>query len=387
MANCLPQIEAPAHSPAWHLSASLALALTMLCAVLIVLEIAIRVISPQDLAYFDSRSFRRVDPSPPHFVENIPGGSANFIGVPVTINSLGLRGEEVTTPKPPGLVRILAVGDSITFGYGVRMEDTYEKVLERLLNPTGTAQSKYEVLNGGTLGGSLSDYLHFLHEKAEVLQPDVVLIGLCMNDILVYKDVLYAPPAATVLAVKAKARTRLPVRQLNYFLLRHSQLYVLLYSGLKALFYRTGLLDMARDQSLVALEPPSLHQAEAWQSSLAMLARVSDFCQTRGYRLIVVAFPTQMQMSRADFDFYRGHDHMNLGDAALSGDPQRRLHDFASANHIELVDLLPAYRAVNSKDLYIHNRITRSDPVHPSVKGQALAATEILRKIIARSRW
>jgi lysophospholipase L1-like esterase len=365
-------------STARRFSALFALTFSSLCVVLFLCEIAIRLVSPQDLGYFDSRTFRRVDPTPPHFVENIPGGRANFIGVPVTINSLGLRGVEIVTPKPPGRVRLLAVGDSITFGYGVRNEDTYANVLETLLNQNKKSESQYEVLNGGTLGGSLEDYLHFLQQKSATLQPDVILIGLCLNDILVYQNAAQSDSLPALPPKPRPARSFSP-RQLNYFLLRHSQLYVVLYSDLKALAYRTGLLHLTRAQSLVALEPPSGHQARAWQSSLAMLSRIADFCKQHGYRLIVVAFPMQMQMSPAEFTFYRDRYHLNLADATLSGAPQQILHDYAAANGIALVDLLPAYRSFNPKEIYLRNRMIPSDPVHPSVKGHQIAAEEIFR--------
>src|SRR5437660_5953581 len=35
-----------------------------------------------------------------------------------TTNSLGFRGPEVAFPKPRGRVRVVAVGDSVTFGFG-----------------------------------------------------------------------------------------------------------------------------------------------------------------------------------------------------------------------------------------------------------------------------
>src|SRR5262249_20912445 len=79
---------------------------------------------------------------------HIPGASALLQGVPVTINSKGLRDNEYDYEPRPGVTRILALGDSVTFGWGVRLEHTYPKVLERLLNH-GASQGSYEVLNGG----------------------------------------------------------------------------------------------------------------------------------------------------------------------------------------------------------------------------------------------
>ena len=45
------------------------------------------------------------------------------------INSLGLRGEEVSPEKPSNLYRALCIGDSITFGEGVHEQDTYSAKL------------------------------------------------------------------------------------------------------------------------------------------------------------------------------------------------------------------------------------------------------------------
>ena len=46
------------------------------------------------------------------------------------INSLGLRGPETTRSKPAGVFRVLALGDSFTFGAGVRAEHAWPAVLE-----------------------------------------------------------------------------------------------------------------------------------------------------------------------------------------------------------------------------------------------------------------
>src|SRR5204863_839527 len=101
-----------------------------ICATVMLLEIGIRIIKPRDIGFWDSHSLRRVQDTPPHFVENIPHGRANLFGVQVSINSYGLREDEINVPKPPHTFRLLAVGDSITFGYGVTVEESYVKVLE-----------------------------------------------------------------------------------------------------------------------------------------------------------------------------------------------------------------------------------------------------------------
>lgn len=346
-------------------------------ATLVLLEIGIRIFQPQDLHFWDSHEFRRVQSTAPHFVENIPNRHANFLGVPVAINSDGLRGAEIGTPKPPNTVRILAVGDSVTFGYGIRLEDTYVKVLERRLNERSSVGTRFEVLNGGALGGSLSDYLHFLEQKATALNPDVVLVGLILNDILVYSKLGSISEAG---AEWHSGRLSWQ-RKLSEFLLQRSDLYLFCYARLKSFFYGSQILDInkVRGLNFVTLTPPSEYQRHAWESSFDMLSQITAFCREHGYRIVVVIFPMQMQLSPAELRFYRDQYHLRLGDEALSGEPQQRLRKFFAAEGVPVVDLLPIYRTHPSEELYLRNSMIPSDPTHPSVKGNQVAAGEIFR--------
>ena len=63
-----------------------------------------------------------------------PGSHYEWQGIPVDINSHGLRGPETTYEKPPATFRILNLGDLVVMGWGVREEDTYGQQLELLLN-------------------------------------------------------------------------------------------------------------------------------------------------------------------------------------------------------------------------------------------------------------
>src|SRR5687768_13738025 len=53
----------------------------------------------------------------------------------VSVNSLGFRGPEIGVPKPPGVFRIFAIGESSTFGWkGVRShEEAWPALLEAKL--------------------------------------------------------------------------------------------------------------------------------------------------------------------------------------------------------------------------------------------------------------
>ena len=63
-----------------------------------------------------------------------PGASAFLMGTEMKINPLGLRDrEDITKEKPPGVYRIVVLGDSTTVGWGVPFEKLYPKLLERSL--------------------------------------------------------------------------------------------------------------------------------------------------------------------------------------------------------------------------------------------------------------
>ena len=101
-----------------------------------------------------------------------------FAGRAVSSNSLGLRGRrEPGVPKPAGVRRILAFGDSFTFGEDVGDEETFCHRLGRLLPGV-------EVLNFGVRGYGHDQMLLYLREAAARYQPDVVLLGYVTDDAL-----------------------------------------------------------------------------------------------------------------------------------------------------------------------------------------------------------
>jgi lysophospholipase L1-like esterase len=294
----------------------------------------------------------------------------------VAINKYGLRDREIRIPKPPQTVRVLVVGDSVTFGYGIPIEDTYAKVLERLLNATASPSKRYEVLNGGVLGGSLSDYYYFLSQKASLLQPDLVIVGISLNNIHVYSS----SGEISEDGAEWQGHDMPTIRLVNEFVLRHSQLYLFTYSRLKSFLYSIGALDIntLRGENFSTLLPPSDYQTAEWNSSYAMLSQIVRFCRGNGYGIMVVVFPMQMQMSSAEFKFFKDKFHLRLGDGTLSGEPQRRLKEFGAKSGVDVIDLLPVFRRYPAKEMYLHNSMVPADPCHPSVKGNEVAAAEIL---------
>jgi len=91
-------------------------------------------------------------------------------GYPIlyAINSNGLRDAEIPYAKPAGEFRIVLVGDSHTFGYGVPIAKHYSTLLEGYF-------SRVEVVNAGVGGYGVDQDLLMLQYEGLRYEPDLVL--------------------------------------------------------------------------------------------------------------------------------------------------------------------------------------------------------------------
>lgn len=96
---------------------------------------------------------------------------------PVHINSQGTRGPEFQTEKPAHTIRILSLGDSRTFGWGLTDAETYSRRLEQSLQNYVGPGKKVEVINAGVNAWSYSQMLVYFRDFGLRYQPDFVILG------------------------------------------------------------------------------------------------------------------------------------------------------------------------------------------------------------------
>ncbi len=96
---------------------------------------------------------------------------------PVHVNSHGTRGREFAAAKPPGTLRIVSLGDSRTFGWGLSEAETYSGILERRLQEQLGSARKVEVINCGVNAWSYPQMTAFFREFALAWQPDMVILA------------------------------------------------------------------------------------------------------------------------------------------------------------------------------------------------------------------
>ena len=116
----------------------------------------------------------------PHDVlvyELVPGGRAFAWGAEVEINSHGFRDREYELVAPEGVGRIVAIGDSATFGVKLSPDVLWPERLEVEF------EGAVEVLNLGIVGYDALESVSFLEHRGLAFSPNVVVYGLHVNDV------------------------------------------------------------------------------------------------------------------------------------------------------------------------------------------------------------
>jgi hypothetical protein len=198
-----------------------------------------------------------------------PGYSGWFAGVPVRINSLGLRDDrEYARAKRPDTVRILVLGDSVAFGHGSVGEHTYPLLLEQRLR-AWRPDVDWQVWNAAVPGYNTSQELAQLLEVGPTFEPDLVVVAFFENDIA---DNFPVAPAT------ASSRVRSALLSWAYKHVYSIQLYKRAYLQLAwrlsaANDYRLRLEHLAEEAQLTANLPQI---ADLRDQQLTRFDRLSD---------------------------------------------------------------------------------------------------------------
>jgi hypothetical protein len=109
--------------------------------------------------------------------------------VPVTTDQLGMRKRPGEPPAPDAL-RVVVVGDSVAFGYGVKDDETLASQLESFLRAgTKSGSRSIACFTAAAPGWNLLQSLAFLETHWDAIRPDVVVLLPINNDLYDADDV------------------------------------------------------------------------------------------------------------------------------------------------------------------------------------------------------
>lgn len=199
-------------------------------------------------------------------------------------NSLGCRGPEVARDKPPGTFRVLLLGDSVAFGWGVDDEVTFARRLEAEWN-AGSPARRLEVINTGHPMYDTNQEEATLRELGLALQPDLVVLVYVVNDIEPTRDVVEAtltgkdPHPEEAVVIPGDVWTR-----------SEALLKPVLPATARLLGLRSDL--QARVQQLLPAgaqyRPEAFHKGpRGWPRSQQALLRIRDLCTAAKVPLIL----------------------------------------------------------------------------------------------------
>ena len=242
---------------------------------------------------------------------NIPGARGIFsraeFSYDLNINSLGLRGPEITPAKPAGVRRIAVLGDSFVWGIGAADAELFTTLLAEALPAT-------EVLNFGVAGYSPIQY-HLLTEKVLALEPDVVVISFCLGndfaDAVYWNRYDYYKPYARLDETGELLIDGYPLPNIKRFPSRydsgmfawlHERSYLVrlvdgFVRGLGGGLDRYGQQGPADfDESDIYLQPDKPSTEQVMRINGKLLEAMSKAYQLRGIPVIVLAVPTKCEL-------------------------------------------------------------------------------------------
>lgn len=317
-------------------------------------------------AHSSPPQFAFIPTSPTNFIYvNTPSSSIRFVydgnprgyfgeinEVDHVINAAGFRGPDFTKTKPPRTLRIAFLGDSFTFGEGVRFEDTYSERTAAILSARLAAQgATCESYNFGVGGYNTDQELYALRNFALLTDPDVVVIGYTLND---PEPVLFGFDPVQGVPVR-RARERDIPEGLGDALPPETILYrsrVAQFLWQKHVKRTLTLQTVTYYRDLFAADNPG------WQESRQALRAIVATCQSRRIPCIVLIFPILYQLNDR-YPFMDMH-RMIEREVLLAGGTS--------------IDLFPLLKGRPAAALWVHPTDPHPNEIVHAIAAEALAA-------------
>lgn len=243
------------------------------------------------------------------------------MNVQVSINSDGLRDRDYPVERDGHSRRIIFLGDSLTFGWGVEEPDTFATLLEGRLNN----EIPVEIINFGTGNYNTTQEVSLFLEKGLKYTPDAVVLFYFIND---------AEPIPEKSSLAFLANFRLT----TFYWSRFKQLAARWSPG-------KTFKDYYRDLYL--------EDQQGWMETRDSFLELARISQKKDIDLRVVVLPELHNL--VEYPFSQQHE---------------QLTEFLQANGIEVLDLAPLLTDQTDP----HSLWVALDDAHPNARAHRLIA-------------
>jgi len=300
----------------------------------------------------------------PNFHGNFPGKL--YKNITIDINSKGLRDYEHEYNHNTTKIRILGLGDSITFGAGVIYEDTYLRQLEKKLLEEGY---DVEIIKAGINGYEFDQEYTYFFEEGYKYDPDIVTIGIVLNDIQEVnskriKEKLFFKNNS--LPDIQSFRKDGPILVANDFISiekninKYCKSCRFIYDSLTEI--KQKLIGGKESKNIYFERIYELWTGDSWKRYESKLIALNNHLSKKGIKLILIIFPNSQQ-------FKNPEDYTKI--------PQNKIINTTKMNNITVIDLTEYLNVENYKDYYLI-----SDDFHLNAEGYRIAKEAIYSRLV-----
>ena len=149
----------------------------------LLLELGVRLVykfrfEPKGSAFISASRIYRLSNDKHLLYELIPKSKARIKGIAYEVNAFGFRDKKYRERKVHEK-RIIFVGDSLTFGWDLPLNDTFHKQLETLMAIKGYS---VDVFGMGVVGYNTVQEYFLINNNVARFSPDMVILQICPND-------------------------------------------------------------------------------------------------------------------------------------------------------------------------------------------------------------
>ncbi len=276
----------------------------------------------------------------------------------VKINAEGFRDDEIL-PKEQFDLRILMLGDSMTWGYGVEKEETFSEVLQQKMKAKGV---KADVINAGATSYSPTLEYLLLKNKGLSYEPEVVILNLDMSDI---QDDYFREKAAEfdqegniirVSGIKEQTTLLYKIRnkmKTNRFIADKISLIDSRFSTqIKEETQNTiPQGDPKTDRYAILRDMPVQDEEENWNRTFHYISLINELCKENDITFILTLYPYGVQVSPDEWSL--GRHLFGFREGAVQSDaPQQKVKKYAEENGIIYVEMLEQFQESETFPLY-----------------------------------
>ncbi len=269
-------------------------------------------------------------------------------------NSMGLRGPEISIPKPARTLRVLCLGDEAVLGISVDEAQTFCSLTQSRLQVLTKLQ--IEVINAGVPDSCpLLSYLHFRH-RLLALEPDVVIVHFDMNDVWDdrrFRRLTELGSNEEPLLCSAPELSTTPVTRpltRNFLSWEWAQSKVASVVGQKRSAHGSSA-DDPRSRYSWLTDEKSLWRLQT-ELSLSPITHLATLCEQKGIRLMLATYPAPWQLSATASRAARIPEINGIfpGTLIKTSHPHEMVAEFAATSALPLCDAVTMFRQYESVD-------------------------------------